>query len=365
MPEHPGPAASIRPNRRGVRLALWLAGLLAICLGLSGCGEADTRERVRVTAVTVPGTPWHQMWVDFAANARRDHPDTINIELFILSQFGPEEAMIANLRRNRLQMAGLSLQGASQLVPELNLLLAPYLFESQAELDFILDHYLLEPYSRLLEEKNVTIIQWADVGWTHLYASQPILTPESVQGRRMRTSRAAGARVFGRMLDMNQIVLPFTDLLPALQTGLVEGGQSGVGMFALAGMANEAPHLILTGHAYDSGLIVANAPWWRGLDEATRASIRAALDPVDQTRADVRGLIARIQAGITANPNVFVHDLDPAQRQAWREASLGGMDWLIEQVGGESEMIRERILAGKAAFRERYPDALPDFPFAP
>ena len=341
---------------------LRLAAALLLGLLLSGCIEHDERERVRVTAVTVPGTPWHQMWVDFAAAAERDFPDAINIELFILSQFGPEEAMISNLRRNRVQMAGLSLQGASQLVPELNLLLAPYLFESQAELDFILDHYLLEAYSELLEAQNVTIIQWADVGWTHLYASEPTLTPESVQGRRMRTSRAAGARVFGRMLDMNQIVLPFTDLLPALQTGLVDGGQSGVGMYALAGMANEAPHLILTGHAYDSGLIVANARWWHGLDAETRSKIRASLDPVDKTRVDVRGLIARIEAGIVANPEVFVHELDPAQRRAWREASAGGMEWLIEQVGGQSDMIRDRIMAGKASFRERYPEAQPDFP---
>lgn len=338
-----------------------LACLLLAAALLIGCVDKDERERVRVTAVTVPGTPWHQMWVDFAAAAQRDYPDAINIELFILSQFGPEEAMIANLRRNRVQMAGLSLQGAAQLVPELNLLLAPYLFESQAELDFILDNYLLEAYSRLLEARNVTIIQWADVGWTHLYASEATLNPESVQGRRMRTSRAAGARVFGRMLDINQIVLPFTDLLPALQTGLVEGGQSGVGMYALAGMANEAPHLILTGHAYDSGLIVANARWWHGLDENTRAKIRASLDPVDKTRVDVRSLIGRIKAGIVANPEVFVHDLEPAQRQAWREASAGGMDWLIEEVGGESEMIRDRIMSGKAAFRERFPDAQPDF----
>lgn len=343
-------------------VVLRLTALLLLGLLLMACSEQDQRERVRVTAVTVPGTPWYQMWVDFDATAERDFPDAINVELFVLSQFGPEEAMIANLRRNRVQMAGLSLQGASQLVPELNLLLAPYLFDSQAELDYILDNYLLDAYSDLLEEKNVTIIQWADVGWSHLYAREPVLTPESAQGRRLRTSRAAGARVFGRMMDINQIVLPFTDLLPALQTGLVDGGQSGVGMYALAGMANEAPHLILTGHAYDSGLIVANATWWHGLDPQTQSKIRASLDPVDKTRVDVRNLIARIQAGIVANPNVFVHELDAQQRRAWREASAGGMEWLIEEIGGQSEVIRDQIMAGKASFRERYPEAESSFP---
>lgn len=349
-------------HHQSVSVGLRLIALLLLGLLLSACIENDRRERIRVTAVTVPGTPWHQMWVDFDAAAERDFPDALNVELFVLSQFGPEEAMISNLRRNRVQIAGLSLQGASQLVPELNLLLAPYLFDSQAELDFILDNYLLEVYSELLEAQNVTIIQWADVGWSHLYAREPALTPESVQGRRLRTSRAAGARVFGRMMDINQIVLPFTDLLPALQTGLVDGGQSGVGMYALAGMANEAPHLMLTGHAYDSGLIVANAAWWHGLDTETRSKIRSALDPVEKTRVDVRSLIARIQAGIEANPNVFVHDLNAEQRRAWREATAGGMEWLVTEIGGQSELIRDRIMAGKISFRERYPEAQPDFP---
>ncbi len=345
-------------NYRFVQRAI----LLILSVLIVGCGLQDDRERVRVSAVTVPGTPWHQMWVDFGAAADEEYPDDLDVELFVLSQFGPEEAMIANLRRNRVQMAGLSLQGAAQLVPELNLLLAPYLFDSQKELDYILDHHLLEAFSSLLEEQNVTIIQWADVGWTHLYAREPMLTPESVQGQRLRTSRAAGARAFGRMLDINQIVLPFPDLLPALQTGLVEGGQSGVGMYALAGMAGEAPHLMLTGHAYDSGLIVANAEWWHGLDDDTRRKVRASLDPVEKTRLDVRGMIAGIKANIVDNPNVHVHELDPDTRQAWRKATQGGLDWLVRQVGGESEWIREQIMAGKQSFREQFPDAQPDYP---
>lgn len=327
--------------------------LVILTASLAACGPADSRERVRVLAVTVPGTPWHDMWVRFAANAGDLTDPLIEVELFVLSQFGPEENMIANVRRNRAQIAGLSLQGASQVVPELNLLLAPYLFESQQELDFILDHYLLDAYSELLEEQGLTIIQWADVGWTHLYARQPMLYPDQVRGHRLRTSRASGARIFGRALEANQIVLPFTDVIPSLQTGLIDGGQSGVGMYAMAGIASEAPHLMLTAHAYDAGLIVANASWWHGLEPAVRSQIRQTLDPVEQTRVDVRDLIDRLEAGLRANPAVTVHDLDEGQRSAWREVSRDATDQLIEQIGGRAAEIHDRILIGKAAFAER------------
>lgn len=329
-----------------------ILGLAAIML--VGCAENDTRERVRVLAVTVPGTPWHDMWVRFGEAADELPEPRIRVQLFVLSQFGPEENMIANLRRNRAQIAGLSLQGASQVVPELNLLLAPFLFESQEELDFILDNYLLEAYSELLEEQGLTIVQWADVGWTHLYARQPRLSPSDLRGLRLRTSRASGARVFGRVLEANQIVLPFTDVIPSLQTGLIDGGQSGVGMYALAGIASEAPHLMLTAHSYDAGLIVANARWWQGLDDAVRDQVRQTLDPVDQTRRDVRDLIARLEGGLRANPNVTVHDLNPQQQSEWRAASAGATELLVEQIGGRAAEIYERIQAGKAAFAQQH-----------
>lgn len=327
--------------------------LVMAAMMLVGCSQEDPRERVRVLAVTVPGTPWHDMWVRFGAAADELADPRIRVELFVLSQFGPEENMIANLRRNRAQIAGLSLQGASQVVPELNLLLAPYLFESQEELDYILDNYLLEAYSELLEAQGLTIIQWADVGWTHIYARQPRLYPSEIQGQRLRTSRASGARIFGRVLEANQIVLPFTDVIPSLQTGLIDGGQSGVGMYAMAGIASEAPHLMLTAHSYDAGLIVANAEWWHGLDDEVRNQVRQTLDPVDKTRRDVRDLIARLEGGLRANPNVTVHDLTEQQHSEWRAASAGATELLIEQIGGRAAEIYERIRAGKASFADR------------
>ena len=354
---------SVFGNGRGSGVALctrWLGLIMAVVVVMAmlvGCDQSDSRERVRVLAVTVPGTPWHDMWARFGAAAEQLPEPSIRVELFVLSQFGPEENMIANLRRNRAQIAGLSLQGASQVVPELNLLLAPYLFESQQELDFILDNYLLAAYSELLEEQGLTIIQWADVGWTHLYARQPMLEPEQVQGQRLRTSRASGARIFGRVLEANQIVLPFTDVIPSLQTGLIDGGQSGVGMFAMAGIASEANHLMLTAHAYDAGLIVANAAWWKGLTPDVRGQIRQALDPVDQTRVDVRALIARLEAGLRANPDVTVHDLKPDQRLAWQAASADATAQLIDQIGGRATEIYQRIQEGKAAFQAHHAQA--------
>lgn len=267
--------------------------------------------------------------------------------------------MIANVRRNRVQIAGLSLQGAAQLVPELNLLLAPFVFDSREQIDYILDEHLLNPYRELLEDKGLSILQWAEVGWTNLYSRRPLTSPEDFQERRMRTSRAAGARVFGRAVGMNQIVLPFTDVVPALQTGLVDGGQSGLGMYSLSGIAGEPPHLLLTAHAYDAGLVVANADWWHGLDDEHRRLIRTSLDDVNEHRRDVRRMLGNIMADLRADDHNTVHELTPKQREIWRESSRGSIDILIHEIGGQTAKLYERIRAGKADFAERYPDKTP------
>lgn len=341
-----------------------LVAAVALAAGAIACQPAKVDEtgprQVRVTAVTVPGTPWHDMWVRFSERAAEIAPDELAVELFVLAQFGPEKNMIANVRRNRVQIAGLSLQGAAQLVPELNLLLAPFLFDSRKQIDYVLDEHLLDPYRALLEDKGLTILQWADVGWTNLYSRRPLTSPEDFEGRRMRTSRAAGARVFGRVIGMNQIVLPFTDVVPALQTGLVDGGQSGLGMYALSGIAREAPHLLLTAHAYDAGLVVANAEWWHGLEDEHRRLIRASLDDVDEHRRDVRHMLGNMMANLRADDHTTVHELTPKQRETWRASSRGAIDILIQEIGGETAKLYERIRAGKADFAELYPDKTPE-----
>ena len=71
--------------------------------------------------------------------------------------------------------------------------------------------------------------------------------------------------------------LGFADIVPSLQTGLVEAGENSVTLYARTGIAGEASHLTLTEHLLGMSVIVASRPWWDTLPEADRRTQKPGL----------------------------------------------------------------------------------------
>jgi TRAP-type C4-dicarboxylate transport system substrate-binding protein len=342
------------PLRRRQLLAAaalpWLPG----CARQAVDPEAPTR--VRVSAVTVPNTPWHRLWLRFAERAGRLAADALDVRLHVRAEIGSEEVTLSALRRGRVQLGGYSLQGTASVVPELNVLMAPYLFGSLAEIDHVIDRHLTPLFERLFAARGLALLSWAEVGWVHLYGRRPFRVPEDVAGVRMRTSTALAQREFARALGMDGITLPFPEVLPALQTGLIEGGQSGTGMYALAGLAREAPVLTRTYHAFDTGVIIANRAWFEGLRDDRRALLLGSLDPVDEARADVRESLARYERELLPSLGATIVDLDAGERARWAATAAEQQRRLVERVGGEAASVLAAIEAGRreyAAIAER------------
>ena len=345
------------PPRR-VHAVLLLAALCA-----SGCGqnrqtEADEEKLVVVVgAAGAVNTPWHDGWLRFEQRVKEAAYPGLELQLFVNGQIGTEETIMANVRRGRVQYAGTSLHGTSSAVPELSVILAPYLFESYAEVDFVTDHYLTPLFTEMLAERGLTFLQWSEVGWNHVYCREPRLEPEAFRGVKMRASTAIAPQVFTETIGANNIPLPFDETLPALQTGLVECGQSGIGQYLLSGIAEEAPHYMLTRHAYDSGVQYANSQWYESLPEDARAVLLEALDEQQENRDIVRRAVAEQKREWQQAGRVAFHALSEAQRERWRQTAEGAHEILLERIGGRAGEVYDRILAGKADFAAREKEA--------
>lgn len=326
------------------------AALLAGCMRATDPGRPA---RVRVVAVTAPRTPWHTMWVRFAERAAREAAADLDVQLFVQSQLGSEEVTLSHLRRGRVEMGGYSLQGSASVVPELNVLMAPFLFDSVDEIEHVLDAHLTPLFDRLLAARGLKLIQWAEVGWVHLYGRRALATPADAAGIKLRASTALGQRAFAAATGMDAVSIPFTDVVPALQTGMIAGGQSGTGMYALAGLAREAPVLTRTYHAFDTGLVVANLRWWEALGDARRARVRACLDDAASHRREVRAMLAEIETGRLPELGVTQVELTPAQRAAWRAAAAPALERILAASGDQAQAVYAAIVAGKREFAAR------------
>lgn len=333
--------------------------LVALLLALSACGEQpgsgqeQEPELVRVGSLSAPGTPWHDEWLRFEARFAQQ-PDTgLQLNLFISGQLGSEETVLSNLRRGRVQLGGFSLHGLASVVPELSVLLAPYLFESRAEVDFVMDNYLTDIFTELFAAQGITLLRWSEVGWNHIFCRDPVETPADIRGLKIRASSAIGPQEFARRVGADNVPVNYAELITALQTGLLDCGQGGVGLYALSGAAQEAPHLTLTYHIFDTGLVVANRAWLDALAPEQRDALLGSLEPADLGRRTLRAALASLQSEKLGELGVIVHELDAEQDAAWRRAAMGSHAAVVEETGGRAAEVYALIQEGKREFSAR------------
>ena len=140
--------------------------------------------------------------------------------------------------------------------------------------------------------------------------------------------------------------------MPSLQTGLIQGGESGAIFYALTGLPREAPYLTLTQHAFDTGMYLANRDWYLGLSDAQRAHLLDSLLPTDDARQQVRAYEARI-LGAPGDYGIKLVQPSAAEREQWRAATMDNRHKLAELIGGDSQRILSLLAEAKAAYEAR------------
>lgn len=333
----------------------------ACLLLLAACGSKEPepekaprppRNEVTVAGFSLPGSVDERNWQRFEQNVTTWAPE-FRLKMLVRGEGGPEETQFSNLRRGRVQIVGGSLAGAAAIVPELAVLQAPYLFESQAEADYVMDEVLLEPFRRIFAEQGLRLIQWLDIGWVNLYAREPILTPQDARGARLRAASSVASQEFVAAIGGDLITLPFPDILPSLQTGLIDGGVTSVSMYSLSGLPAEAPHFVLTEHSYDVGLLLANREWFDRLTPHDKDVFMQAFGSAGQARSDARAAVEDLFARLDSEGMVTVHRPSAEQRRAWTEAARPAHEAIIRKAGGRAQEIYDLILRGKADFAAR------------
>jgi TRAP-type C4-dicarboxylate transport system substrate-binding protein len=331
------------PRRR------FLAASAALPL-MVACAPREPGVRVvTIGGTTAPRTPGAQTWLDFQAAVEARAQGAMRLRPLIYGQLGSEEQLLSGLRRGRLQFANLSAQVTSTVVPELALLYAPFLFADEAEADFIYDSYLTGVFRELLRARGLHLLSWYEIGFNEVWAKRPLIEPGDARGRRFRVSAGLNARLFAQALGADVIPLGFGDIVPSLQTGLIEAGENAVSLYSRTGIAGEAPHLTLTRHSFGVSVIVSPVAWWDGLAPGERAILAESFPTIETTRRIIRTQ-ARDDLAQARELGIVVHEITPAQREAWRSATLAVTPALLAAIGGRSAGIYQGIEAARAAY---------------
>lgn len=265
---------------------------------------------------------------------------------------GNEQEIVAQLVRGRLELAAISTNAASVLIPELSILYMPYLWSGEAERDFVLDNHALPVMKKLFEAKGMVVLALGDVGWSDVFCKKACLTPADVKGIKARATPSAASKLFWEALGTNNVQMPLSELFPALQSGMVEAGDLPFLFYVTTPAAQSAPHFVRTRHQHLASILLMNKAVLDKLTPELQKMVIGSRWDVAQLRKAVVDTEAPKIAEFKAKGG-FVHELTPAQRAEWAKLVQPHRHKLVAEIGGAAPEFWAAIQKGKEQFAAR------------
>ena len=198
-----------------------VALLLLAALGLAPAG-ADGAVVIKLGTVAPEGSPWHDALRDLAADWQRISGGEVALRIYPGGVAGDEPDMLRKMRIGQLNAAALSSGGLEEIVPDIRAMTFPLLLRDDGELAAVFAKFGPR-ISAELEAKGYKVLAWSSTGWIHFFSRKPVVAPEDLRQQKLFVWGSDAQYVeLLKQTGFQPLPLAVTDLLPALQTGLVD-----------------------------------------------------------------------------------------------------------------------------------------------
>ena len=309
---------SFLSSRRRAAAAVGLALLLA---PLFAPRAAEARVNLRLATVAPRGSAWHLILDKMAADIGRDTGGEVRIRIIAGGAAGDETAMISKMRIGQVQMAAVSNIGLAELDPKAWTLSIPMVFRDYLEWDHVRE--AVNPsIEEALRDHGFRAIAWADVGWLHFFASEPVNTLDDLKGLKL-----AGASNDQTVLDLlrwsgfDPVQINSVELVSGFQTGLIEAAPLPIVLAEGSQIYRSAKFMNSLPWAPMQGAIIVHDDGWDRLDAEQQEVVlnrshEAALDFRESNRQQEQKSLAAMKAR-----GLEVIEASGAFESAWMETA--------------------------------------------
>lgn len=299
---------------RVVRTAAALLGVLALFAGSS-------RAAVTIAMGTVAPTdsPWHKVLKQMGEDWKKASNGEVTLKVLADGSLGDELAMVQKMRAGVLSGIAISGAGLPEIEPSVMAFQAPMMFDSYEELDYVRDR-IAPKLEAAIESKGFVVLNWGDVGWVHFFSKNPARTLDDFRKTKLYiVAGDAKAENFYKLAGFKPVPLASTDILPMLQTGVIDAFDAPP-LFALSGQFfGLAKHMSDVRWAPLVGATIVTKKAWDRIPAALRPKLlEAARVAGDKFRTEIRALSDQAIVEMEKRGLAVVKTTD-AERANWQK----------------------------------------------
>jgi TRAP-type C4-dicarboxylate transport system substrate-binding protein len=330
-------------------LAAWVLAAMLALLGL----PAQAVD-IKIATVAPDGSRWMQQMRAGAEEVNARTSGRVAIKFYPGGVMGNDAQVLRKIRIGQLQGGAFTAGGLGERYGALNLYGIPLLFRSLDEIDAIRAEFDPQLIAGL-ERAGFVTFGFIEGGFANLLANEPIRTLEDMRRKKVWVPEGDNISFMAmEALGLSPAVLPVTDVLTGLQTGLID-----------IAFASPVAALVLQWHtrvkyitdlpvSYSMGIFAIEKSVFESLsaedEDIVREVMSRYIGGLDREARDDN----RRAAEVLARSGMQTVTVDAAAVESWR-STLEGIHPQLRQRPEIDVPMFERMLAALAAHRRTRP----------
>ena len=267
---------SMKLAARLAAAALWFAAFTATA--------AEKALTLKVAMVAPKGSIYHRVLQDVGEKWRAAEGGNSQFIIYTDSAQGPEAETVRRMRIGQLNASMVSIVGLSEIDESVSALQKiPLMFRTWDEVDYVRER-LRPELERRLRAKGFVVLFWGEGGWVQFFSKAPLKMPDEYKAARIFAWAGDNPQVdLMKSLGYRPVVLELSDILPSLQTGMIDTVPAAP-LWALAGQFDRtAPHMLRINWVPIVGAVVMSAKTLEAMSPAGRAALLEASAKAGET----------------------------------------------------------------------------------
>ena len=293
--------------------------LLTAALAALATSTAQAQVTIKLGTLAPAGSTWHEILKEVAQRWEQASGGQVKLRVYAGGTQGSEGDMVRKMGIGQLQASSISNIGMHDILPEPQMLSLPMFFTDEPEVECTFGK-VRGRIEAAFDAKGYEVLQWSRIGAMSMFCDRPFRTPAEMV--------AGNAKVFAwegdpksvdawRAAGFRPVVLSSTDVVPSLQTGMIN-------------CITNVPLYILTARLFEKADNMMDLPWgfiygativrkdaWEKIAPELRAKLKAVAVElglkvdVEVRRLNVDAVTAMKKQGL---------QVVSVEAQPWREA---------------------------------------------
>jgi len=189
---------------------------------LAVAAPARAQVTIKLGTLAPAGSTWHDILKEMGQRWEAASGGQVKLKVYAGGAQGSEGEMVRKMAINQLQAVSISNVGMHDVVPDPQVMSVPMLFADEAEMECAFA--TLRPrFEAAMQQKGYLVLQWSRIGAMSLFCNAPFRTPAEAAAAKMFAWEGDPKSVEAwRAAGFRPVVLSSTDVVPSLQTGMID-----------------------------------------------------------------------------------------------------------------------------------------------